>query len=508
VQTGNFPFDIMDIASLLRLNVRRRGSEGVYVDCPICGDKRGKAYLNTAKNVWRCNYCSNGGGMLALYGRVHGMTNSEAYHAICDELMTGDHIRGTCSIARSTEAQVQQSERADAQQIHRTLSALLSMLPLSDAHREHLRICRGLNDEQIRAFGFKSTPSQIQCLYLADRLMKSGCTVEGVPGFYLDDKGRWTIRFYSQTSGILIPVYGIDGLLRGFQTRLDHPIRDKNDPPEKQGVKYLSLSSSGKKMGTSCGSLVHFVGDPNARVVYVTEGALKADIAHALTGRSFLATSGANNVSCLDEIFAFLKRNGTEEIIEAEDMDKYRNAAVNSGASKVYLLARKNGLACRRLTWNPRYKGIDDWQLALRAQKAELKEELSLEKAYDGTEAVTQHFRIYQIDLEQTRTIPYAFLGMDALKKLGYDAPHPEDYRLMYDGVIPRSAGQSDTDVLERIFVRFNLNHPKDFRGHSLSVSDVVELFDETNRTWYYCDSIGFQPTVFSPELAGAMKEA
>lgn len=47
-------------------------------------------------------------------------------------------------------------------------------------------------------------------------------------------------------------------------------------------------------------------------------------------------------------------------------MDKYRNVHVEKGASKIYLMARKHGLQCRRLTWNPNYKGLDDWQLALR----------------------------------------------------------------------------------------------------------------------------------------------
>ena len=57
----------MDVAGLLRLNIRRRAPGQVYVDCPICGDCRGKMNLNTAKDLWRCNYCGEGGGMLSLY---------------------------------------------------------------------------------------------------------------------------------------------------------------------------------------------------------------------------------------------------------------------------------------------------------------------------------------------------------------------------------------------------------------------------------------------------------
>ncbi len=55
----------------------------------------------------------------------------------------------------------------------------------------------------------------------------------------------------------------------------------------------------------------------------MTEGALKADIAHVLMNRTFAATGGAGCVTQLDSLFESLRRNGTEEIIEAEDMDKY-----------------------------------------------------------------------------------------------------------------------------------------------------------------------------------------
>lgn len=79
--------------------------------------------------------------------------------------------------------------------------------------------------------------------------------------------------------------------------------------------------------------------------------------------------AGANNVNKLDMLFALLAANGTEVIIEAEDMDKYHNAAVSKGASKIYLMARSHGLECRRLTWDPNYKGIDDWQLAMPEEK-------------------------------------------------------------------------------------------------------------------------------------------
>ncbi|MBR0312583.1 MAG: DNA primase [Oscillospiraceae bacterium] len=547
----------MDVAALLRLNIRRRGPGYVYVDCPVCGDKRGKTNLNLDKNVWHCNYCQEGGGMLSLYAKTYHISNSEAYHEICETLMTDGIAPSYAAELKEVVKSAPQVERICVRELHRTYSAMLSMLTLTSAHREHLRTVRGLTNEQIDRFGFKSTPTPFLCRGIADRLIKQGCTVQGVPGFYLDDKGCWTVKFYSKTAGILIPIRGMDGMIQGLQVRLDHPIKSKDDPPDKGGVKYLCFSSSDKNMGASSGCPVHFVGDPTARVVYVTEGALKADIAHALTGRTFLATIGANNTAGLDVLFAVLKKNGTEEIIEAEDMDKYRNKAVSSGASKIYLMARKHGLDCRRLTWNPKYKGIDDWQLAIRRQEPKkeentamnfkqqylhghckieqidsfiekwrnaheegvsLREYLGLtdeeyavflrndpadafEKLLDSQRHL-QRFRLYQIDLETDSTVPYAFLSAEKLHKLGYEQPRASDYRLVYDRGIYCPNEQPESAKLERLFQIFNLNHPGDYRGRSLSISDVVELYDGQERKYYYCDTVGFAPIGFSPMLA------
>ena len=38
-------------------------------------------------------------------------------------------------------------------------------------------------------------------------------------------------------------------------------------------------------------------------------------------------------------------------------------------------MAKRHGMDCRPLTWNPNYKGIDDWQLALRKKERQEKED-------------------------------------------------------------------------------------------------------------------------------------
>ena len=531
----DFPFGILDVVELLHLHIRRRQADSAYTDCPFCGDRRGKMNVNFVKNVWRCNYCGEHGGMLNLYARVNNTTNSEAYREICDALQAGDTSWGYGGAesadayagvparephaGRQPDMGITQAERASPQEIHQTYSLMLGMLSLNSAHRAHLRSeKRGLADEQIDSLGFKSTPPYFLCRSLTERLIKQGCRVEGVPGFYLHEGGYWTAKFGSRTAGILIPAIGIDGLIHGMQILLDVPFKDRDDPPEKAGTKYIWLSSSTKNMGVTSGSPVHFIGNPFARTIYVTEGILKADIAHVLLNRSFVAVAGANNVAQLGPLFALLAQNGTELIIEAHDMDKYSNEMIAKGSSKIYLLARQHGMECRRLTWNPNYKGIDDWQLALRREKQQKEGEdqnLQKDRAFfrqegegipeekTGLSSRGCRFRIYQLLFDEGReTIPFAFKGIQDLHKAGYEQPPASDYRLVCDSELACPEEWKDMEILEQISAHYGNHVPEGYKGRPLASSDVVELDDETGRRYFYIDSRTFEPVRFSPFLA------
>ena len=164
--SSQFPFHITDVAALLRLNIRRRGPDFLYVDCPLCGDHRGKLYLKTSRDVWHCNYCQESGGMLALYAKVYGISNADAYREICEALQTGDYAPEYQSYQNRQPQEIAQSVRAPRQAIHQTLSMLFSMLSLTPKHRAHLREVRGLTDDQIERFGFKSTPPPLSLIHI------------------------------------------------------------------------------------------------------------------------------------------------------------------------------------------------------------------------------------------------------------------------------------------------------------------------------------------------------
>ncbi len=506
---SDFPFDILDVAQLTGLRIRRRQGDSVYTDCPFCGDTRGKMNLHLTKNVWRCNYCGAHGGMLALYAQLHHTTNGGAYREICDALSVGETGWGCENADTAAKAGASCGEppavpRAPAQTVHQTLSLLFGMLSLRPQHRAHLKSRkRGLTDRQIDRLGFKSTPPYSLCRSLTARLIAQGCTVEGVPGFFRDKQGQWTVAFSTYTAGILIPSVGLDGLFGGAQILLDVPFKRKDDPPEKAGTKYIWFSSASKPMGTGAGSPVHFVGDPSARVVYVTEGLLKADIAHCLTGRSFAAVAGANNVRGLDEAFSLMAQNGTELIIEAHDMDKYSNAMTAKGSSEIFRMARAHGLSCRRLTWNPNYKGIDDWQLALRRQKQAAKPPA----ACAGAPEHTQRFRLYQLAVDEAQhPIPFAFRDSRALHKAGFEQPPAALYRLVWDASLPREEAQTDTEFLQNVRRRCQNGLPPDQAGRPMAASDVIELYDLGCRRYFYTEPNSFIEVRFSPFLAKKIK--
>ena len=104
-------------------------------------------------------------------------------------------------------------------------------------------------------------------------------------------------------------------------------------------------------------------------------------------------------------------------------------------------------------------------------------------------------FGIYQLkDTEETRGIH--FMNMDYLEREGIPVSR-ENYTLVYTGELKE--GMS----LEDIYTQFNIDHPADFTGHSLSVSDVVVLHQDGENTSHYVDSVGYREIPeFTKELS------
>ena len=94
-------------------------------------------------------------------------------------------------------------------------------------------------------------------------------------------------------------------------------------------------------------------------------------------------------------------------------------------------------------------------------------------------------FSIYQLKRgDETRDL--RFEPYDRLQATGHTVDRA-NYELVYTAPLTKDMTLGD------IWEKFNIDHPADFKGHSLSVSDIVVLHQNGENTAHYVDSIGFQ---------------
>jgi len=163
------------------------------------------------------------------------------------------------------------------------------------------------------------------------------------------------VTFAIKAPGIIIPVCGIDGKIAGMQIRLDKPINER---------KYIWLSSKGLDGGASPSSPIHFVGDPAAKRIYVTDGSLKGTVAHALSGRTFICLAGVKNLGGLDDLLICLKANGMVEALESFDMKKLTDNQIGESAARLRQRLSVHGFEVSSATWSDKaLDGVDDYFL-------------------------------------------------------------------------------------------------------------------------------------------------
>ncbi|MBQ1790523.1 MAG: hypothetical protein II008_10105 [Oscillospiraceae bacterium] len=102
-------------------------------------------------------------------------------------------------------------------------------------------------------------------------------------------------------------------------------------------------------------------------------------------------------------------------------------------------------------------------------------------------------YRIYQIRNDLPDRHERMFQNLATLQLDGKDVIS-DVYSAVYEGSLDGTeSGKSAQQVLDSLFEKFNIAHPDDFRGHSMSVSDVVVLQENGVEKAYYVDSLGFK---------------
>ena len=174
-----------------------------------------------------------------------------------------------------------------------------------------------------------------------------------------------------------------------------------------------------------------------------------------------------------------------EEPSEKDSMKNFRLEAYivkENGKTESRLLYAGTKEQCKELLDEVRSGKLTNGQIKALYAKAE------------NTEPEKDTFRIYQLKRgEKTRELQFESYGR--LKESG-QVLNPDNYVKVYEAELTEGLS------LEDIYTRFNIDHPKDFYGHSLSVSDVVVLHKDGKDSAHYVDRFGYKeaPEFLKPE--------
>ncbi|EOS25471.1 hypothetical protein C806_01598 [Lachnospiraceae bacterium 3-1] len=218
-------------------------------------------------------------------------------------------------------------------------------------------------------------------------------------------------------------------------------------------------------------------------------------------GTEALEADKAQREMLLHEFVPYLKLHNNlsqMEQIAAKALDE--NSGMTATETAYHTAMKEYVSKCRAMVNSGDYSlppvpQLKDFDTELAAYKEHVKEEIAQEAAaagmtveeyaangYEAPQAENT-FTIYQ--LKDDVPVDFHFRPLEEIQGKGL-AVDPANYEKIYTA--PLTPGTT----LEGIFEKFNIDRPEDFKGHSLSVSDVVVLHQNGKDTAHYTDSIGF----------------
>ena len=352
---SHMPCNIADVVDLVGIKVIRNNGRQMDCRCPFCDDRKAHLNIRLDKNVFRCNRCGRGGGVLHLYSAACDVSLNTAYEELCRIFKGDDAVRKTLANDTPRREVIVKPELpiASSKTRDNTYSNLLSLLSLGATHRESL-LMRGLSGEDIVKLGYRTTPA-VRAQKIVTELLERGCILEGVPGFYCDENtGTWKLDIRS--SGIMIPDRNSNGEIEAIQIRLDVVRKSK----------FLNFTSVDKYYGTPASCCPHFVGiSEETSMVYLTEGVMKSDIAYCLAKElnrpiGIVGLTGVGNINQYQRALDELRAMGISKISLAFDTDDLTNSNVRAAKERVLATGINQGFEMIPIRWDSRYKGIDD----------------------------------------------------------------------------------------------------------------------------------------------------
>lgn len=368
-----------------------------------------------------CPICHKTGGCIRnTDGDMVGCIRIESNKVFSKSPMTWLHIL-TQKQEKVTSTWVQGVQKRDDMQLNFIYRNLIHQrLPLTPFHMEKLKYERGLSEDEIKTLGYKSFNNDTVVM------APKGLKLSGIPGFYKKNGEYEFVR----ANGILIPYRNEYNEIVGYQVRQDviknfatlknapasykamvepdnHTVtvvnydgeiifKNRMSVGEELGVhaditvklkaqnKYYWISSANKEEGCGPGAPVHVSYDwgrveafetdirssIRAKNVWITEGALKGDIARAhmksafthdeieKIGDTFLSVAGVQSWA---NLLPVLENIGAEQVTIAFDMDMLTNVYVKNAVSQLLAALKEKKYKINYASWSQNDgKGIDD----------------------------------------------------------------------------------------------------------------------------------------------------
>lgn len=363
--------------------ISHRGGKEAYISCFYCGCSARKKKCSVVlygdkAHLYSCLGCGRKTNTRQII--------RDLYNESADKFMLGDDYKEIRkAFVKPQEPKIKVTDLAPLEKRDKVNKTLLSLLFLekedikgsgNKLQRKTL-IERGFDYSDLQYLGYKTVnvQSEDEIIKLSKTVQAQCGTILGVCGTY-KEKGIEKFNFIKKYPQVLIPYRNRNRRIQGFQVSPRYiPIDKETGLPRKKFPKYFWFSSSDKEEGCGCGNFVHyatdfyvdFVRNEERAVIkdaiYITEGALKGDLAHKYSKLPFLCVAGVNNCSGLkDELSSYIGR--VKHVICAFDMDYLDNPDVASATERLKETIQSLGFEYHRLLWDENYKGIDDFMVS------------------------------------------------------------------------------------------------------------------------------------------------
>lgn len=277
---------------------------------------------------------------------------------------------------RQTENIIASIEKRNAAYVE-----FIKMLKLEDRHREYL-YSEGWNDEMIEKYHIVSLPpldyrvysgEDVSCnmyrVEICQKLISKGIDLKHVPGFYINNKGKWT---FAKNPGIVFPCFDIDGNINQLRLRPDYNELDiaYYAKLDKKPPKYVFFSSDVEKGGAK-NNVQYSIYLPDGKftpIMYLTEGEKKGIVIASKRNTTAMCIQGVGCYKVLFEkdncgktLLDKLTERGVKMFVVAYDSDAAVNEQVLLHQQGLIKRLKENNVSVAVASWNYNVaKGIDD----------------------------------------------------------------------------------------------------------------------------------------------------